>query len=180
MHLLKSEYYDLPTKYNQTLIRLLVQSPNRLYAYWEVSDDTIKNFSNAFGSYSDCTPALKITNDTNHYSYIIPVDPFTNNYYIHVEDTGCNYKIELGRVKNNEFKNIYTSNNVTMPVFTRNSEDVANFSDEVIFGNYLCIADKKKVKVFTNKQSRNYFQNQNHTAFEGNITSSDTPKSIGG
>ena len=47
MHLLKSEYYDLPIKYDQTLIRLLVQSPTRMYAYWEVSEDTIKNFLKA-------------------------------------------------------------------------------------------------------------------------------------
>lgn len=180
MHLLKSEYYDLPIKYNQTLIRLLVQSPNRMYAYWEVSDITMKNFSNHFGNYSDYTPALKITNNTKNYSYVIPIDPFANNYYIQVEDTGCDYKVELGRIKNNEFMNIYTSNNVTMPIFTRTPENSDNFSDEVIFGNYLCIADKKKIKVFANKQSRTYFQNQNHTVFEGGVTSSDIPKPIGG
>ena len=79
MHLLKSEYYDLPIKYDQTLIRLLVQSPTRMYAYWEVSDDTMKYFSNNFHNYSDCTPALKITNITKNYSYIITVDTFANN-----------------------------------------------------------------------------------------------------
>ena len=182
MHLLKSEYYDLPIKYDQTLIRLLVQSPNRMYAYWEVSDDTMKNFSKNFHNYSDCTPALKITNISKDYSYIIPIDPFANNYYIDVEDTGCDYKIELGRTKNNDFLNIYTSNNVTMPVFSRSNDILHNNidSDEVLFGNYLCIADKKKIKVFTNKNSKNYFHNQNHTDFEGGPTSSDIPKSIGG
>ncbi|MBO5179030.1 MAG: DUF4912 domain-containing protein [Clostridia bacterium] len=179
MHLLKSEYYDLPIKYDQTLIRLLVQSPTRMYAYWEVSDDTMKYFSNNFHNYSDCTPTLKITNITKNYSYLIPIDPFANNYYIDVEDTGCDYKIELGRTKNNEFLNIYTSNNVTMPVFSRIDENDFIDSDEVLFGNYLCIADKKKIKVYTNKESRKYFQNQTHTEFE-NITSSDIPKPIGG
>ncbi len=182
MHLLKSEYYDLPIKYDQTLIRLLVQSPTRLYAYWEVSDDTINFFSDNFANYADCTPALKITNNTKNYSYVIPVDPFANNYYIQVEDTGCDYKIELGRLKNNEFMNIYTSNKVTMPIYEKSSESAIAFSDEVVFGNYLCIADKKKIKVFTTKQDRTYFQNQSHTAFEGNvgITSSDMQKPIGG
>lgn len=181
MHLLKSEYYDLPTKYDQTLIRLLVQSPTRMYAYWEVSDETMKGFSANFHNYSDCTPALKITNITKNYSYIIPIDPFANNYYIDVEDTGCDYKIELGRTKNNNFLNIYTSNNVTMPIFSRTDDSTNGFedSDEVLFGNYLCIANKKKIKVYTNKESRRYFQNQTHTDFE-NITSSDIPKPIGG
>ena len=71
-----------------------------------------------------------------------------------------------------------------MPVFSRNDSYSQNEwnqeSDEVIFGNYLCIADKKKIKVFTNKNSRNYFHNQNHTDFEGGISSSDIPKPIGG
>ena len=176
MHLLKSEYYDLPIKYDQTLIRLLVQSPNRLYAYWEVSDNTMNNFND----FSNCISALKITNITKNYSYVIPVDPFANNYYIQVEDTGCDYKAELGRIKNNDFINIYTSNNVTMPVFSPNSENNSYTSDEVVFGNYLCIADKKKIKVFTNKNSKLYFQNQNHTVFEGGISSSDIPQPIGG
>lgn len=179
MHLLKSEYYDLPTKYDQTLIRLLVQSPTRMYAYWEVSDDTMKYFSNNFYNYSDCTPALKITNITKNYSYIIPVDPFASNYYIDVEDTGCDYKIELGRTRDNKFLNIYTSNNVTMPIFSRTDDSNILNSDEVLFGNYLCIADKKKIKVYINKENRKYFQNQTHTDFE-NITSSDIPKPIGG
>lgn len=180
MHLLKSEYYDLPIKYDQTIIRLLVQSPKRMYAYWEVSDNTMKNFSYNLCNYADCTPALKITNVTKDYSYIIPIDPFANNYYIEVEDTGCEYKIELGRIKNNNFLNIYTSNNVTMPIFSRTdiNTNIAD-SDEVIFANYLCIADKKKIRVFASKESRKYFQNQNHTDFE-NVTSSDIPKPIGG
>ena len=62
MQLLKSEYYELPKKYNQTMIRLLVQSPKRMYVYWEVSDETIKLFSKEYANYSDCTPVLKITN----------------------------------------------------------------------------------------------------------------------
>ena len=87
MQLLKSEYYELPNKYNQTIIRLLVQSPTRMFVYWEVSDETIKQFSNNSIDYSNCTPVLKITNITKNYSYTIPVDPFANNYYMmfHVE-----------------------------------------------------------------------------------------------
>ena len=40
----KSEYYDLPTKYDKTTVKLLVQSPARMYTYWDVSDKTIKEF----------------------------------------------------------------------------------------------------------------------------------------
>lgn len=172
MQLLKSEYYDLPNKYNQTVIRLLVQSPTRMYAYWEVSDETIKYFSKSNSNYDDCTPALKITNLTQNYSYLVPVDPYANNYYIEVEDTGCNYRVELGRYSKNKFVNIYTSNNVTMPIYSRDSANDYNY-DDVMFGNYLCIADRKKIKVFAD---RKYFANQNHTDFE-NISSDEMYRS---
>ena len=95
VQLLKSEYYELPQKYNQTIIRLLVQSPTRMFVYWEVSDDTIKEFNKHHIDYSDCMSVLKVTNLTHNYTYFIPVDPFANNYYIEVEDSGCNYQVEL-------------------------------------------------------------------------------------
>ena len=64
-----SEYYELPTKYNETVVRLLVQSPTRMYAYWEVSDGSIKNFDKQKIEYNSCIPLLKITNITKNYSY---------------------------------------------------------------------------------------------------------------
>lgn len=88
----KSEYYELPIKYDQTIVRLLVQSPTRMYAYWEVTDDTIKNLK---FNYNEYTPILKITNLTKDYSYEIKIDPYANNYYIEVNDVDCNYKVEL-------------------------------------------------------------------------------------
>ena len=95
MQLLKSEYYELPKSYNNTIIRLLVQSPTRMFVYWEVSNDTIKAFNDKYSNYDDCTVILKITNLTHNYSYSIPVNPFANNYYIEVEDSGCSYQVEL-------------------------------------------------------------------------------------
>lgn len=165
MQLLRSEYYELPTKYNQTLIRLLVQSPTRMFAYWEVSDETIKFFSKEHSNYSDCTPILKITNITKNYSYFIPVDPYANNYYIEVEDSGCDYKVELGRATKTEFVNIYTSNQATVPAGHPMSSQFFG-ADDVLFANYLCISDKKRVKVFGSREQYHRFVQQNHTEFE--------------
>ena len=56
----KSEYYDLPTKYDKTTVKLLVQSPTRMYTYWDVSDKTIKEFSsNNHDNYNNCIPFLR-------------------------------------------------------------------------------------------------------------------------
>ncbi|MBO5141944.1 MAG: DUF4912 domain-containing protein [Clostridia bacterium] len=169
MQLLKSEYYELPNKYNQTIIRLLVQSPTRMFVYWEVSDETIKLFADKSLDYANCTPALKITNVTKNYSYMIPVDPYTNNYYIEVEDSGCDYKVELGRCVKDNFINIYTSNKATVPNLHPLSQ---NSTDDILFANYLCISDKKRVKLFASKEHYRRFANQNHTEFEGNFSGS--------
>lgn len=160
----KSEYYELPVKYNQTMIRLLVQSPTRIFAYWEVSDDTIKQFSQWHSNYSDCTPILKITNVTKHYSYMIPVDPYANNYYIEVDDPGCDYRVELGRRSKTEYVCLYTSNQATVPLGHPHTQDFD--ADTLLFANYLCIADKKHIKVFGSRQQYRHFANQNHTDFE--------------
>ena len=164
MQLLKSEYYELPKNYNRTVIRLLVQSPTRMFVYWEVSDDTIRSFNKKYHNYDDCVVVLKVTNITNNYSYSIPVNPFANNYYIEVEDSGCNYKVELGRMVKDSFVNLYTSNVAMVPsMYPAHS----NYSlDGVLFGNYLCIGDKSKIKIFGSKEHYDRFQNQNHTAFE--------------
>lgn len=170
MTLLKSEYYELPKSYNNTIIRLLVQSPTRMFVYWEVSEDTIKHFNENGTDYSNCRAALRITNLTHNYSYIIEVDPYANNYYIDVEDSGCSYLVELGRISNSNFVNIYSSNIAMVP-----SGMPANTlypADGILFANYLCISDKKKLKLFGSKEQYNRFTNQNHTAFEGKTNGS--------
>ena len=167
MQLLKTEYYELPQKYNQTVIRLLVQSPTRMFAYWEVSDDTIREFNKHHNNYSDCVAVLKVTNLTHNYSYSIPVSPFANNYYIEVEDCGCNYKVELGRMEKKGFINIYTSNVAMVPTSSPSPFDYSYLNDGILFANYLCVGDTKKIKIYGSKeQYATYFANQSHTAFE--------------
>lgn len=135
----KSEYYELPTKYDETVVRLLVQSPKRMFAYWDVSDKTINDFSRKFFDYSNSTPILRIINLSKNYFYDIPIDPYANNYYIDVEDEDCDYEVELGRIHNNKFANIFISNKVTVP----NSVPNQFGDDEVIFKNYICLDTKK-------------------------------------
>lgn len=145
MYSKKSEYYDLPIKYNKTIIRLLLQSPKCMYAYWEISENTKEEFSNYIDDYN--RQILKITNLTKNYSYEIPIDPFTNNYYIHVEDTDCKYVVELGRVSKNIFNNIYTSNAITIP-----SPTPHDICEDIIFKNYICLYVSHKIKVYAPKR----------------------------
>ncbi len=40
-------------------------------------------------------------------------------------------------------------------------------TDEILFANYLCISNKSKIKIYGSKEKYQRFQNQSHTAFEG-------------
>ena len=93
MYLPKTEYYELPSKYNKTIVRLLVQSPTRMFVYWEIDEDLVKYFESTKTNYSSTKPVLKVKNITMNYSYDIPIDPFINNYYIDVKDPDCEYQV---------------------------------------------------------------------------------------
>lgn len=45
------EYYDLPYRYNQTVVKILAQTPNTLFVYWDVSDNDREKFVKEYGEY---------------------------------------------------------------------------------------------------------------------------------
>lgn len=153
----KSEYYELPTKYDETVVRLLVQSPTRMYAYWEVNENQANNFK---FNYNECTPVLKITNLTMNYSYELEIDPYATNYYIDVKDVNCNYKAELGRKYNNEYVKIYESNEVTVPTSMPSNIE----TEEITYRNYLRLEETEKFKIHYNK---NRFNEKNKQDYYG-------------
>lgn len=154
----KSEYYDLPTKYNDTTVKLLVQSPTRMFAYWDVSDKTIRKFSKENTNYENCTPYLKITNLTMNYSYEIQVDPFANNYYIEVKDADCDYKVELIRKSCGHSFLVTSSNTTHIP---RSSP--CDYNEDIIFRNCVCLAITDKFKIYT--QNRNNLKKYTDLSF---------------
>lgn len=93
------EYYDLPFKYNKTVVTILAQTPTNLFIYWEISDDDRKNLKKQYGEYffEITKPVLIIHNLTKNYSFEIDINDFANSWYVNVSDSDCEYKIELGR-----------------------------------------------------------------------------------
>ncbi len=154
----KSEYYELPTKYNETVVRLLVQSPTRMYVYWEVADKTIGGFLAKNVDYNSSKPILKIYNTTMNYSYEIEIDPFTTNYYIEVKDADCQYRVELGRKCNNQFYSIYQSNDVKIP---RSAPLPNKESEEIIYRNCMRLTQTDKFTI--------YYRNDKRRAFNANL-----------
>lgn len=93
------EYYDLPYRYNQTMVKVLAQTPTTLFIYWDISDVDRANFVKHYGEdfFNYTKPVLIIHNNTMHYSFEIEIDDFANSWYLHVNDSNCEYTVELGR-----------------------------------------------------------------------------------
>lgn len=123
------EYYDLPYRYKQTVVKVLAQTPNILFVYWDISDDDRENYIKQYGEYffNDTKPVLIVYNDTMHYSFEIDINDFANSWYLHIEDSDCDYRVELGRRPINEYAKI----NNYLYVSTSNSMEAPN--DHILF-----------------------------------------------
>jgi hypothetical protein len=95
----QSEYYDLPYGYNKTVVKILAQTPTTLFVYWEISEDDRNKFKETYGEnfFETTKPVLILYNDTLNYSFEIDINDFANSWYIHVNDSKCDYRVELGR-----------------------------------------------------------------------------------
>ena len=119
------EYYDLPYRYNQTVVKVLAQTPNRLFIYWDISDEDKQNLINQYGEYffNNTKPVLVIRNKTMGYNFEVDINDYANCWYLEVNDPKCDYQIELGRrlVKSidtlpmNSYIHITESNDIEAP-----------------------------------------------------------------
>ena len=118
------EYYDLPYRYNQTVVKVLAQTPSTLFIYWDISDEDRKNYEKHYGEdfFNNTKPVLIVYNDTLGYSFEVEINDFANSWYLHVADSKCDYRIELGRrpiVKTEKIQDDYiyvaTSNEMQAP-----------------------------------------------------------------
>ena len=112
------EYYDLPYRYNQTVVKVLAQTPNNLFIYWDISDADRENYKKQYGEnfFETTKPVLIIHNTTLNYSFEIDINDFANSWYLHVNDSKCDYKIESPNdhvLFNKEQKMVYFRNTKT-------------------------------------------------------------------
>ena len=124
------EYYDLPYRYNQTVVKVLAQTPNNLFIYWDISDEDRANFKKQYGEnfFETTKPVLIIHNTTMNYSFEIDINDFANSWYLHVNDAKCDYKIELGRRPIKENPKIHTDY-----IYISTSNDIEAPNDHVLF-----------------------------------------------
>ena len=126
------EYYDLPQKYNQTVVKVLAQTPKTLFVYWENSDDDIKKFKNDYGEnfFETTKPVLIIHNDTLNYSFEVDINDFANSWYLHVNDSNSDYRIELGRRPLQINENIQSDY-----IYITSSNEIESPNDHILFNN---------------------------------------------
>ena len=143
------EYYDLPYKYNKTVIKALAQNPNTLFVYWEISDEDIQNLKENYGEdfFYTTRPVLIIHNLTDKYSFEIDINDFANNWYIHVNDTKCQYVVELGRrPKDGEINNLPDNY-----LYVTSSNMIESPNDHVLFYDSEAYRKVKFKNIHTNK-----------------------------
>ena len=146
-----SEYYDLPRSYHKTVVKILAQTPNTLFVYWDISDDDRKKFIEQYGKnlFTDTKPVLIVKNLTMNYTFEIDINDFANSWYFHVNDSKCGYSIELGRRPINN--SIHIPDNY---VYVSSSNTVESPNDHVLLERLPSTIYFKNVKT-------NHFSNIN-------------------
>ena len=113
------EYYDLPVFYNKTTVKLLFQTPKKLFVYWEISEEDKQKYLDENGKnfFEETSPFLVVKNTTKNYSFEVEVNDFANSWYFDVPDSNCEYEVSLIR-KNKVTQSptlITSSNEIEVP-----------------------------------------------------------------
>lgn len=124
-----AEYYDLPYRYNETIVKILYQTPNILFVYWDISDNDREKFIKQYGEhfFSNTKPILKIFNLTKNYNFEVEINDFANSWYINVNDADCEYKVELARKTINYEENLNTDY-----IYVSSSNDIELPNDHIL------------------------------------------------
>lgn len=148
------EYYDLPYRYNQTVIKVLAQTPTTLFIYWDISDEDRENYKKQYGeNFFDITkPVLIVYNDTLGYNFEVEINDFANSWYLHVADSKCDYRVELGRrpITNNDKLN-------TDYIFISDSNEIESPNDKILFNKQQKMIYFRNTK--TNKETHKSINN---------------------
>ena len=140
------EYYDLPYRYNQTVVKVLAQTPSTLFIYWDISDEDRKNYEKQYGEdfFNNTKPVLVVYNDTLGYNFEVEINDFANSWYLHVNDSKCDYRIELGRrpiVKTEKLKDDY--------IYVTTSNEMQAPNDRILFNKEQKMVYYRNVKTGT-------------------------------
>lgn len=149
------EYYDLPYRYNETVVKILAQTPKRLFVYWDVADKDKQTYLNAFGEnfFQDTYPVLLVHNENKNYTSEVAINDFANSWYLDISDPRDKYTIQLGRKFKNHVKpqisseipeNEIALNNDYLFIAMSNQLEVPN--DHILFEEFKPYVTYRNVK----------------------------------
>ena len=123
------EYYDLPYRYNETVVKILAQTPTNLFVYWDISDEDRSSYIKQYGEdfFNNTKPVLIITNKTMNYSFEVEINDYANSWYVHLNDADCDYSVELGR------RPIYANSNIANYIYVSTSNDMEMPNNHILF-----------------------------------------------
>ncbi len=151
------EYYDLPYRYNQTLVRILAQTPTTLFVYWDISDNDKIAFTEKYGQsfFNQTKPVLLIHNKTKNTYFEVEINDFANSWYLYMQEPDCEYEIELGRrnIENpSEYIHVSSSNQLISPndhvLFEKT--DFTNIKFKNVKTNIIAKKDFGSIRLMTN------------------------------
>lgn len=124
------EYYDLSNLYNQTIVKILAQTPTIIFVYWDISDEDKQLYLEKYGKdfFDNTTPFLTVTNETKGYSFEVEINDFANSWYIHIPDSDCKYDVVLFRKPKNNYINLPEN-----AVYISSSNNLQTPNDHILF-----------------------------------------------
>ena len=134
-----SEYYEIPQKYNETIIKVLAQNPNKLFVYWEIADKDIKKYLDEYGDifYELTYPILILENKKNGNSSEIIIDGFANSWYIDIIDDSSTYNVTYARKVSHNIVNLIHNNilNVGEIIHFAKSNNIVSPNGHILYNN---------------------------------------------
>ena len=128
-------------------------------------------------------PILIIHNDTMNYSFEVEINDFANSWYLHVNDSNCNYRIELGRktvynyIQNKnlpkeilEDKNSYVNKYPSKPLdkdyfYITTSNSLESPNDHILFDSF----SNNSIEIRNIKTNNQYTKSITSMKFRKNI-----------
>jgi len=117
---------ELPSEYGQDKLVLLVRDPRWIYAYWELTSQTLDKFKKELGNaFSGARRTLRVYDISNiifdgnnaHRFFDIQVNEYANNWYIDAGGPGRSWCVDLGLLlSDGRFITILRSNTVQTPL----------------------------------------------------------------
>ncbi len=124
-----SEYYDLPNSYEQTIVKILAQTPTILFVYWEISSKKANALKEKYGEnfFEQTSPYLLVINKDKNYQFEVEINDYANSWYLHIPDSNCNYEVIL--MRKNKNSQVIAENSIAI----MSSNDLETPNDHILF-----------------------------------------------